>query len=148
MSAATAAVLLVEDNPGDVLLTRRAFAQSSLLDTLHVAKDGEEALDYLYRRGTHGDAVRPDLILLDINLPKVDGHEVLAQVKADPDLRQIPVVMLTSSDREQDVARSYDQHANSYVTKPESANGLRDALACIEAYWLALVRRAAPPSVD
>ncbi len=148
MSAATAAVLLVEDNPGDVLLTRRAFAQSSLLEMLDVVTDGEQALDYLYRRGTHGDAVRPDLILLDINLPKVDGHEVLAQVKSDPGLRQIPVVMLTSSHRDQDIARSYDQHANSYVIKPGSASALFEALACIEAYWLGLVRRAGPPSSD
>jgi CheY-like chemotaxis protein len=111
-------VLLVEDDPGDVLMTREAFAEHGLTNRLHVVPDGAEALAYLHREGRYADAIRPDLILLDLNLPKRDGREVLAEVKNDPDLHQIPVVVLTTSQADEDILRSYQLHANAYVTKP------------------------------
>jgi CheY-like chemotaxis protein len=111
-------ILLVEDDPGDVTLTREAFADYKVHNALHVVSDGVEALEFLRREGSHADAPRPDLILLDLNLPRVDGREVLSAVKADPELATIPVVVLTTSDAEEDVVRSYQLHANAYVTKP------------------------------
>lgn len=111
-------ILLVEDDPGDVLITREALEQSKLANNLHQVSDGDEALAFLRGEGTHAGAPRPDLILLDLNLPRRDGREVLAEVKADPALRLIPVVVLTTSRAEEDVLRSYDLHANAYVTKP------------------------------
>lgn len=134
-------ILLVEDNPGDVLLTRKAFERSRLVNRLEVVGDGEAALDYLYRRGEFTDAKVPDLVLLDINLPKLDGHEVLAVIKNDPTLRSLPVIMLTGSDREADVLASYEQHANAYMTKPPDLTKLVDAMRTLEAYWFAMVRR-------
>jgi CheY-like chemotaxis protein len=111
-------VLLVEDDPGDVLMTREAFEERGLSKRLAVVPDGAEALAYLRREGQYVDAVRPDLILLDLNLPKRDGREVLAEIKNDPDLHQIPVVVLTTSQADEDILRSYQLHANAYVTKP------------------------------
>lgn len=111
-------VLLVEDDPGDELMTREAFEDNKIGNTLHVVRDGEEALDFLYRRGEYESAPRPDLILLDLNLPKYDGRQVLEQVKSDTDLTDIPVVVLTTSAAEEDILRSYKLHANAYVTKP------------------------------
>ncbi|HEX3567854.1 MAG TPA: response regulator, partial [Acidimicrobiales bacterium] len=111
-------VLLVEDDPGDVLITREALVGSKLVHNIHVVDNGERAVDFLRRHGDYHDAPRPDLILLDLNLPRLDGREVLAQIKGDESLRQIPVVVLTTSDAEEDVLRSYDLHANAYVTKP------------------------------
>lgn len=111
-------VLLVEDDPGDELMTREAFEENKVRNNLHVARDGEEALDFLNRRGEYADAPRPDLVLLDLNLPKFDGRQVLAEIKADEDLRTIPVVVLTTSGAEEDILSSYQLHANAYVTKP------------------------------
>jgi CheY-like chemotaxis protein len=111
-------VLLVEDDPGDVLIAREALNAAGLDTRLDVVSDGIDAMDYLRRKGDYADAERPDLILLDLNLPRMSGHEVLAAVKADPTLRRIPVVVLTTSSSDADVARSYDLHANVYVSKP------------------------------
>lgn len=111
-------VLLVEDDPGDELMTREAFEENKVRNNLHVARDGEEALDFLNHRGEYADAPRPDLVLLDLNLPKFDGRQVLAEIKADEDLRTIPVVVLTTSGAEEDILSSYQLHANAYVTKP------------------------------
>ncbi len=125
-------LLLVEDDPGDVLMTKEALAEAgSALPKrhLHVASDGEEALDFLRRRDQHQDAPAPDLVLLDLNLPKINGQEVLAQVKSDPLLRRIPVVVLTTSDAEADVLASYDHHANAYVTKPGGFERFASAIA-------------------
>lgn len=134
-------ILLVEDNPGDVLLTKKAFQASKLLNRLHVVNDGEAALQFLRREPPYEDAVRPDLVLLDINLPKVSGPEVLKAAKADPDLRAIPVVMLTSSDRDSDIRQAYDDHVNSYITKPPSFAALMDVIRNVENYWFVVVKR-------
>jgi CheY-like chemotaxis protein len=115
---ATIEVLLVEDDPGDVLMTREAFAEHGVGNRLTVLPDGAEALAYLRREGRYRDSVRPDLILLDLNLPRRDGREVLAEIKNDPDLHQIPVVVLTTSQADEDILSSYQLHANAYVTKP------------------------------
>jgi CheY-like chemotaxis protein len=111
-------VLLVEDDPGDVLMTREAFAEHKLRNRLNVVSDGDEALSYLRQEGLHRDAPRPDLILLDLNLPRRDGRAVLEEIKSDPELRRIPVVVLTTSQADEDILRSYQLHANAYVTKP------------------------------
>ena len=111
-------ILLVEDDPGDVFMTREALRESKVMNGLHVVSDGEEAMRFLRREGAHAGAPRPDLILLDLNLPRMDGREVLEAVKGDDALRRIPVVVLTTSEAEEDVLRSYDLHANAYVTKP------------------------------
>ena len=111
-------ILLVEDDPGDVLIAREALEQSKLVNNLHVAENGEEALAFLRNEGDYADSPKPDLVLLDLNLPRRDGREVLGEVKADPDLRRIPVVILTTSQAEEDIIKSYDLHANAYVTKP------------------------------
>lgn len=133
-------VLLVEDDPGDELMTREAFADHRVANTLHVARDGEEALDFVYRRGAHTAAVRPDLILLDLNLPKYDGRQVLEQIKSDPDLAQIPVVILTTSAAQEDVLRSYRLHANAYVTKPVELDEYMAAVRQIDEFFLTVVR--------
>lgn len=140
MNVQAAEILLVEDNPGDILLTRKAFKSSKILNSLHVVTDGTAALNFLRRQGEYSEAPRPDLILLDINLPGLDGHEVLAAIKADEDLCQIPVVMLTSSDHERDIAASYKNHANSYICKPPTLAGLSKALNSLQDYWFAVVR--------
>src|SRR5690348_12853241 len=111
-------ILLVEDNPGDVRLTQEVVRDSKLINRLWTVQDGEQATDFLKRRSPYADAVRPDLILLDLNLPRKDGRQLLAEIKADPDLRRIPVVILTSSQAEEDILKTYDLHANCYVTKP------------------------------
>jgi CheY-like chemotaxis protein len=111
-------VLLVEDDPGDALMIREAFEQHAITHTLHHVADGVEALEFLYRTGAHGDAPRPDMILLDLNLPRKDGREVLEEVKGDSALRSIPIIVLTTSEADEDILRSYDLHANAYVTKP------------------------------
>ncbi len=137
-------VLLVEDDPGDELMTREAFETNMIGNTLHVAHDGEEALDFLYRRGSHADAPRVDLILLDLNLPKYDGRQVLEQIKSDPDLTHVPVVILTTSSSEEDILRSYKLHANAYVTKPVDVNQFIAAVRQIDDFFLTVVRLPRP----
>jgi two-component system, chemotaxis family, response regulator Rcp1 len=132
-------ILLVEDNPGDVRLTREALREGKVHNNLHVASDGVEALRFLRREGEHGDAVRPDLILLDLNLPKKDGREVLEEIKRDAQLRPIPVVILTSSQAEQDIVRAYDLHANCYVSKPVDLEQFITVVKSIENFWFSIV---------
>ena len=133
-------ILLVEDDPGDELITREAFEHNKLKNNLNVAHDGEEGLDYLYRRGPFKDAVRPDLVLLDLNLPKYDGRQLLEQVKSDPDLARIPVVVLTTSSAEEDILRSYQLHANAYVTKPVDLDQFINAVRQIDEFFIQVVR--------
>ncbi|MGW1737598.1 response regulator [Nocardia sp. NPDC001965] len=133
-------ILLVEDDPGDELMTREAFEDNKIGNTLHVAHDGQEALDFLYRTGPYADAPRPDLILLDLNLPKYDGRQVLEKIKADPDLSHIPVVVLTTSAAEEDILRSYKLHANAYVTKPVDLDQFVAAIKQIDDFFVQVVR--------
>jgi two-component system response regulator len=133
-------VLLVEDDAGDELMTREAFEDNKISNELHVVRDGEEALDFLYRRGAHTDAPRPDLILLDLNLPKYDGREVLQVIKKDEDLAHIPVVVLTTSSAEEDILRSYKLHANAYVTKPVDLDQFIAAVRQIDEFFVSVVR--------
>jgi CheY-like chemotaxis protein len=134
-------VLLVEDDPGDVLLTRDSFEDCHLGLTLHVASDGEEALSFLHCAGEFADVPRPALILLDLNLPRRGGLEVLAELKADDDLRAIPVVVLTTSQAEADIVRSYELHANAYVIKPIDAAKFADTIKQIDEFFLILMRQ-------
>ena len=133
-------VLLVEDDPGDVLMTREAFAEHKLRNTLHVVEDGVEAVAFLRREGRYADAPRPGLILLDLNLPRKDGREVLAEIKADESLRAIPVVVLTTSEAEEDVLRSYDLHANAYVTKPVDFERFIKVVQQIDDFFVTVVK--------
>jgi CheY-like chemotaxis protein len=133
-------VLLVEDDPGDVLLIREAFEHNKVLNELSVVADGVEALAFLRREGEHADAPRPDLVLLDLNLPRKDGRQVLAEVKSDPDLRQLPVVVLTTSEAEEDVLRSYDLHANAYVTKPVDFDRFIEVVRQIDEFFVSVVK--------
>ncbi|PBC60734.1 two-component system response regulator [Streptomyces sp. Tue6028] len=133
-------VLLVEDDPGDELMTREAFEDNKIGNTLHVVRDGEEALDFLYRRGAHADVPQPDLILLDLNLPKYDGRQVLEKIKSDPALSHIPVVVLTTSAAEEDILRSYKLHANAYVTKPVDLDQFIAAVRQIDDFFVQVVR--------
>lgn len=136
-------ILLVEDNLGDIRILTEALKEVGWTGQVEVVRDGSEALEYLRRQGRHKNARRPDLVLLDLNLPRMDGLEVLAQIKPDSSLRPIPVVMLSSSDNDQDVTTAYELHANSYVVKPPDFNGLVRALRSILEYWGATVRRSA-----
>jgi len=133
-------ILLVEDSPADVRLTVEALRDAKVRNHLHVAPDGIEALKFLRREGTHVNAPRPDLILLDLNLPRKDGREVLEEVKADPMLRRIPVVVLTTSEAEQDILRSYDLHANCYIRKPVDLDQFITIVRSIEEFWLTIVK--------
>jgi CheY-like chemotaxis protein len=133
-------VLLVEDDPGDVVLIREAFEFNKVHNMLHVASDGVEALDFLHRRNAHADAPRPDLVLLDLNLPRKDGREVLEEVKADPSLRTIPIVVLTTSEAEEDILRSYDLHANAYVTKPVDFDRFIEVVRLIDDFFVTVVK--------
>lgn len=133
-------ILLVEDNPGDVVLTREALRESKVHTNLSVAHDGATALAFLRREGAHAEAPRPDLILLDLNLPRVSGREVLAAIKADEQLRRVPVVVLTSSQAEQDVLATYDLCANCYVSKPVDLEQFIKVVRSIEDFWLTVVR--------
>lgn len=133
-------VLLVEDNDDDVVLTTEAFGAGELLVDLHVETTGAGALRYLHRTGEHAAACRPDLILLDLNLPGIDGREVLAEIKTNPKLRSIPVVIMTTSDSPADIAAAYDLHANCYVTKPVGLDALIALVRKIEEFWLTVVR--------
>ena len=132
-------VLLIEDDPGDVLITREAFEHHKIHNTLRVARDGQEGLDYLYQRGSHEGAPRPDLILLDLNLPKYDGHQLLEKIKSDPDLCLIPVVVLTTSAAEEDILRSYQLHANAYVTKPVGFEQFMNVIRQIDEFFVQVV---------
>ncbi|GAB2632321.1 response regulator [Nocardia goodfellowii] len=133
-------ILLVEDDPGDELMTREAFEDNKIGNTLHVAHDGQEALDFLYRQGEFADAPQPDLILLDLNLPRYDGRQVLEKIKSDPDLSHIPVVVLTTSAAEEDILRSYRLHANAYVTKPVDLDQFVAAIKQIDDFFVQVVR--------
>ena len=132
-------ILLVEDNDGDVFLTQEALRSAKVTNRLSVVHDGVEAMEFLRQSGKYAQAPRPDLILLDLNMPRMDGREVLAAIKPDPDLRQIPVVVLTSSKAEQDVLRAYDLHANCYIVKPVDFASLIDVVKCVEEFWLTVV---------
>ena len=133
-------VLLVEDDEGDVLMTREALDEGKILNRLHVAGDGVEALAFLRREGPHADAPRPDLVLLDLNLPRVDGRQVLEEIKADDALRRIPVVVLTTSEADEDVLRSYDLHANAYVSKPVDFDRFVTVIRQIDDFFISVVR--------
>jgi chemotaxis family two-component system response regulator Rcp1 len=133
-------ILLVEDNPGDVRLTAEIFADSGLHNDLHVAKDGEEALAFLLRQGSYADAPRPDLILLDLNLPRKSGREVLTEIKADDDLRHIPVVVLTTSETLEDILDMYSLQASFYITKPVDLDQFIKVVQSIEEFWLSIVK--------
>lgn len=132
-------ILLVEDNPGDVRLTQEALKENKIRNNLHVAKDGVEAMKFLRKMNGLKDVPRPDLILLDLNLPKKDGREVLAEIKTDDNLRSIPVVILTTSDAEDDVAKAYHMYANCYIRKPIDLNRFIDVVKVIENFWLSIV---------
>lgn len=134
-----AEILLVEDSPSDVLMAREALANAKLLNNLHVVSDGVEAILFLRRQGKYTDMPRPHLVLLDLNLPKKTGHEVLADIKADPDLRLIPIVVLTTSKAEEDVLRAYGLHANCYVTKPIDFGSFASVVRSIERFWFTVV---------
>lgn len=135
----SAEILLVEDNPADVRLTREAFKEHRVRNNLSIVEDGVEALAFLRREGPHAGAPRPDLILLDLNLPRMDGRELLERIKADPVLRRIPVIVLTTSKAEEDVLRSYDLHANCYITKPVDLAKFMAVVKDIEGFWLTIV---------
>jgi two-component system, chemotaxis family, response regulator Rcp1 len=130
---------MVEDNPVDVMLTREAFESSRVFNTLNLVEDGVEAMACLRREGRYAAVIRPDLVLLDVNLPKKNGIEVLAEIKADPRLKLIPVVMLTTSASEEDILRSYGLHANCYVVKPVGLDGFLHAVQSIDTFWLSVV---------
>ena len=133
-------ILLVEDDPGDTLITTEALQQSKVTNNLNNVVNGEEALAYLRRQGDYADAVRSDLVLLDLNLPRRDGREVLAEVKADDDLRRIPIVVLTTSQAEEDIVRSYDLHANAYVTKPVDFERFISVVRQIDEFFVSVVK--------
>jgi CheY-like chemotaxis protein len=133
-------VLLVEDDPGDEMMTREAFEENRIGNRLHVARDGEEALDFLHQRGEHAQAPRVDLILLDLNLPKYDGRQILEHIRSDPELTHTPVVILTTSSAEEDIMSSYKLHANAFVTKPVDVNRFIAAVRQIDDFFLTVVR--------
>jgi two-component system response regulator len=133
-------ILLVDDDAGDTLITTEALQHSKVTNNLHTVANGEEALAFLRREGDYADAVRPDLVLLDLNLPRRDGREVLAEVKGDDDLRRIPVVVLTTSAAEEDIIRSYDLHANAYVTKPVDFDRFVEVVRSIDDFYFTIVR--------
>lgn len=133
-------ILLVEDNPGDVRLTQEALKEGKVRNHLSVVDDGAKAIDYLFRRDAYAQAPRPDLILLDLNLPKKDGREVLAEIKGDASLRSIPVVVLTTSQADEDVVRAYDLHVNCYITKPIDLYQFLNVVKAIEDFWLTIVK--------
>ena len=133
-------ILMVEDNPGDIRLTLEALKENKMNNALHVAKDGVQAMAFLRQEGEYADAPRPDLILLDLNLPRKDGREVLAEIKADPSLMRIPVVILTTSQAEEDILRSYNLHANCFVTKPVDLDQFIRVVQSIEQFWLTIVK--------
>ncbi len=132
-------ILLVEDNPGDIRLTQEAFREGKICNHLSVVMDGVEALEYLRKQGRYADVIRPDIILLDLNLPRKNGREVLAEIKADPNLKRIPVIILTTSEAEEDVIASYNLHANCYIRKPVDFTQFINVITLIESFWLSIV---------
>jgi CheY-like chemotaxis protein len=133
-------ILLIEDSPGDVRLTIEALKEAKVANNLSVVQDGVEAMDFLRQKGSFKDTIRPDLILLDLNLPRKDGREVLAEIKSDPNLKRIPVVVLTTSRAESDILKAYDLHANCYITKPVDFNQFMTVVKSIENFWLTVVK--------
>jgi two-component system, chemotaxis family, response regulator Rcp1 len=140
VSAKSIEILLVEDNPADVRLTQEALREGKVHNNLHIARDGIEALEFLRRQGRHAGAARPDLVLLDLNLPRKDGREVLAEIKADDELKTIPVVVLTTSSAEADILRTYKLHANCFITKPVDLEQFVAVVKSIDDFWLTVVR--------
>ncbi|OUR62974.1 hypothetical protein A9Q74_01800 [Colwellia sp. 39_35_sub15_T18] len=134
-----AEILLVEDNEGDIELTREAFEEAKFRNKLHIAEDGDIALDYLFKRNGYENAVTPDIILLDLNLPSTDGREVLEIIKAEPMLKRIPVIVLTSSQADKDIVESYDLHANCYIVKPVNAMKFMGVVRSVENFWVDIV---------
>lgn len=132
-------ILLVEDSPTDVLLAQEALEHAKVLNNLHIVSDGVEALDFLFRRGEYANAARPDLILLDLNLPRRDGREVLEEIKSDEQLKRIPVVVLTTSKAEEDIVRAYGLHANCYISKPVDFDQFTHVVKAIENFWFTVV---------
>jgi CheY-like chemotaxis protein len=141
-------ILLVEDNPGDVRLTKEALKELRITNELHVVTDGPDALDFLFGRDGYESAPAVDLVLLDLNLPRMDGIEVLKEIKSDPDLKRTPVIILTSSSAEEDVVRSYENYTNAYVTKPVDPNQFVDVIRSLEEFWFTIVRSPPPPDGD
>jgi chemotaxis family two-component system response regulator Rcp1 len=133
-------ILLVEDSPGDARLAMEALRESKIRNTLHTVKDGVEAMDFLRRQGKYADAIRPDLVLLDLNLPKKDGREVLAEIKSDDNLKRMPVVILTVSKAEEDIIKTYNLHANCYITKPIDMEQFMKVVKSIEEFWFTIVK--------
>ena len=144
-AAGSADILLVEDNPGDVRLTQEAFDEAQIDGELHVATDGEDALDFLYCRGAHADTPAPDLVLLDLNLPKRSGIEVLEEIRNDPDLQRTPVIVLTGSKAPEDVTRCYELHSNAYLTKPVDPDEFVELVEAFETFWLRLAQLPPTP---
>lgn len=138
-------ILLVEDSPGDVRLTREALSEAKVSNSLHVVKDGVEAMQFLRREGRFSAAPRPDLVLLDLNLPRMDGRKVLAEIKGDINLRTIPVIVLTTSDAEGDILKSYNSHANCYLVKPVDVDRFFAQVRSLEGFWLAVVKLPPEP---
>ena len=132
-------ILLVEDSPADILLTREAFEESRIINTIHVAEDGIQAMDFLHQRGAYASSPRPDLILLDLNLPRKTGREVLVEIKGDPELRSIPIVVLTTSSADEDILKAYDLNANCYVVKPVGFDNFMQAVQSIRHFWFSVV---------
>ena len=133
-------ILLIEDNPGDVRLTKEALKESKILNRLHVVYDGEEAIAYLNKEGKYKESIRPDLIILDLNLPKMNGREVLAKIKENTDLKRIPVVILTISEAEEDILKTYDLYANCYITKPIDIIQFTKVVKSVSHFWLSIVK--------
>ena len=133
-------ILLVEDNPADIRLATEVLKDAKLRNTIHVARDGIEALQFLRRQGNFSGSPEPDLVLLDLNLPRLSGREVLREIKSDPELKRIPVVILTTSDAEQDILKSYELHANCYITKPVDLEQFSKVVQCIEDFWFTIVK--------
>ena len=132
-------ILLVEDNEGDILLTKEAFEDAKILTNLLVVRDGKEAIDFLIKHGKHQDAPPIDIMLLDINLPKINGHAVLKRIKEDDNLKHIPVIMLTTSSSQKDIDLSYSQHANCFITKPVDINSFLNIITALESFWISIV---------
>lgn len=133
-------ILLIEDNEGDILLTEEAFLMSKIKNVISVVRDGWEAMLFLEKKEKHSTAGTPDLILLDVNIPKLNGHEVLSRIKSNPQIQHIPVIMLTTSSSEQDVLKSYQNHVNCFITKPAETNTFQAVIASIENFWISIVQ--------